>query len=68
MALGFLAGRDGEDVRRSVSQSLQAVGGGGAFNGVLKSSGIGDAIASATSSMNVSVVAFCCVLLLSVFV
>ncbi|HWC21930.1 MAG TPA: gluconate:H+ symporter [Flexivirga sp.] len=63
VALGFLAGRDGEDLRRSVSQSLQAVvgilliiGGGGAFNGVLKSSGIGDAIASATSTMNVSVV------------
>src|SRR6185295_13648748 len=51
-ALFFIAyrqGRTGEEIRQSVSDSLKPIvgilmiiGGGGAFNGVLKNSGIGD--------------------------
>lgn len=61
-ALGFARGRGGEDIRRSVSDSMKAIvgilmiiGGGGAFNGVLKGSGIGDAVASAASHLDVGV-------------
>jgi len=61
--LAFARGRDGEDVRRSVSESLKPIvgilmiiGGGGAFNGVLKDSGIGDAVASAASNLHVGVI------------
>ena len=69
--LGFARGRDGEDLRRSVSESLKAVvgilliiGGGGAFNGVLKGSGIGDAVATAASHLHVGVVLLAWVLAL----
>lgn len=69
--LGFARGRDGEDLRRSVSESLKAVvgilliiGGGGAFNGVLKGSGIGDAVASAASHLHVGVILLAWVLAL----
>ncbi|TWE10274.1 GntP family permease [Rudaeicoccus suwonensis] len=62
-ALGFGTGQDGETLRRSVSESLKAVvgilliiGGGGAFNGVLETTGIGGAIASAASHTNVNVI------------
>lgn len=61
--LGFATGRDGETLRRAGSDSLRAVagilliiGGGGAFNGVLVSSGIGRAIATAASHTNVDVI------------
>lgn len=61
--LAFARGRDGEEIRRSVSDSLRAIvgilliiGGGGAFNGVLKGSGIGDAVASAASNLHVGVI------------
>lgn len=61
--LGFARGRGGEDLRRSVSDSLKAVvgilliiGGGGAFNGVLKGSGIGDAVAAAASHLHLGVI------------
>jgi GntP family gluconate:H+ symporter len=60
--LGIGRGRGGEEVRRSVSDSLKPVvgilliiGGGGAFNGVLKSSGIGGAIATAAEHAHVDV-------------
>ncbi|MFT4083891.1 MAG: SLC13 family permease [Nocardioides sp.] len=72
--LAFAQGREGEDIRRSVSESLKPIvgilliiGGGGAFNGVLKASGIGDAVADAGSSLHVNtiVLAWLLALLLS---
>jgi GntP family gluconate:H+ symporter len=56
-------GRSGEETRTSLTDSLKSVaailliiGGGGAFNQVLKDSGIGDAIASAAKGAHLSVI------------
>lgn len=61
--LGFARGRKGEELRRSGAESLKAIvgilliiGGGGAFNGVLKGSGIGDAVAAAASHLHIGVI------------
>ncbi|MEU1803030.1 gluconate:H+ symporter [Streptomyces sp. NPDC019937] len=67
-------GGRGEETRRSMTGSLQSIasilliiGGGGAFNQVLKDSGIGDAIASAAEGahMNLIVLGWLIALLLS---
>ncbi|MFI0774669.1 GntP family permease [Streptomyces sp. NPDC021212] len=67
-------GGQGEETRRSMTGSLQSIasilliiGGGGAFNQVLKDSGIGDAIASAAEGahMNLIVLGWLIALLLS---
>ncbi|WP_031467153.1 GntP family permease [Sciscionella sediminilitoris] len=62
IALALVRGRPGEAVRKSVSDGLRSIvgvllilGGGGAFNQVLKDTGIGDAVASAASNLHLSV-------------
>jgi gluconate:H+ symporter, GntP family len=65
-ALFFIAyrqGRTGDEIRQSVSDSLKPIvgilmiiGGGGAFNGVLKNSGIGDAVAAAASHLHIGTI------------
>lgn len=63
LALGWASGMSGERMRRSFGDSMKSIagviliiGGGGAFNEVLTESGIGDAVAAATSNMNVNLV------------
>jgi gluconate:H+ symporter, GntP family len=61
--IAFRQGRTGEEIRQSVSDSLKPIvgilmiiGGGGALNGVLKNSGIGDAVASAASHLHIATI------------
>ncbi|MEW2548288.1 gluconate:H+ symporter [Streptomyces sp. NPDC047002] len=62
-ALALARGRSGDDVRRSLTESLKAVvgilliiGGGGAFNQVLEDTGISHAIATAAGGAHLNVV------------
>jgi GntP family gluconate:H+ symporter len=61
--IAFRQGRTGEEIRQSVSDSLKPIvgilmiiGGGGAFNGVLEHSGIGDAVAAAASQLHIGTI------------
>jgi GntP family gluconate:H+ symporter len=61
--IAFRQGRKGEEIRQSVSDSLKPIvgilmiiGGGGAFNGVLENSGIGDAVAAAASHLHIGTI------------
>jgi gluconate:H+ symporter, GntP family len=61
--IAFRQGRKGEEIRQSVSDSLKPIvgilmiiGGGGAFNGVLENSGIGDAVATAASHLHIGTI------------
>lgn len=63
IALGMTSGMGGERIRTSFGDSLKSVagviliiGGGGAFNEVLKDSGIGDAIGDATSNLHMNLI------------
>lgn len=60
-ALGLLRGRPAEELRTSLADAVKSVtgilliiGGGGAFNQVLKDSGISDAVGAAASGLPVS--------------
>ncbi|KAA1016832.1 gluconate transporter [Pseudonocardia sp. EV170527-09] len=60
-ALGLLRGRPAEELRTSLAEAVKSVtgilliiGGGGAFNQVLKDSGISDAVGAAASGLPVS--------------
>ncbi|WP_246490449.1 GntP family permease [Brevibacterium oceani] len=63
IALGWTSGMGGERIRSSFGESLKSIagviliiGGGGAFNEVLKDSGIGDAVVGATSHLEMNLV------------
>lgn len=63
LALGWTSGMGGEKIRSSFGESLKSVagviliiGGGGAFNEVLKDSGIGDAVIGATSNLDMNLI------------
>lgn len=63
IALGWTSGMGGERIRSSFGDSLKSIagviliiGGGGAFNEVLKDSGIGDAVVGATSHLDMNLV------------
>lgn len=63
IALGWTSGMGGERIRSSFGDSLKSIagviliiGGGGAFNEVLKDSGIGDAVVGATSHLELNLI------------
>ncbi|MDN5618783.1 MAG: GntP family permease [Kocuria sp.] len=63
LTLGWSSGMGGERIRSSFGASLKSIagviliiGGGGAFNEVLKDSGIGDAVVGATSHLEMNLI------------